>query len=128
MRCPYQRYVDIASFSSLLRRILILASAVFYYGTGSQGSLVPANLFDAHSLIRDSIGKGKSPSCFLVRTFDITWSTAAALLFALALLAAGQSASLVATVAAQSVSEGFLHWKVSVRYFFSDEFPLIEAP
>jgi Mn2+/Fe2+ NRAMP family transporter len=38
----------------------------------------------------------------------------AALLFALALLASGQSASIVGTVAAQCVSEGFLHWKVSV--------------
>jgi metal iron transporter len=39
---------------------------------------------------------------------------AAALLFALALLAAGQSSSIIATVAGQSVSEGFLRWKVSV--------------
>lgn len=39
---------------------------------------------------------------------------AAALLFTLALLASGQSASIVATVAGQSVSEGFLNWKVSV--------------
>jgi Mn2+/Fe2+ NRAMP family transporter len=37
-----------------------------------------------------------------------------ALLFALALLASGQSASIVGTAAAQCVSEGFLHWKVSV--------------
>jgi len=40
---------------------------------------------------------------------------AAALLFALALLASGQSASIVATLAGQSVSEGFLRWNVSVR-------------
>lgn len=39
---------------------------------------------------------------------------AAAFLFALALLAAGQSASIVATVAGQAVSEGFLRWRVSV--------------
>lgn len=75
--------------------ILILASAVFYYGSGAYGSESPASLFDAHTLIKNSIGQ------------------AAALLFALALLASGQSASLVATVAGQSISEGFLNWKVS---------------
>ncbi|KAG1813170.1 smf Mn2+ and Fe2+ transporter [Suillus subaureus] len=75
--------------------ILILASAVFYYGSGAYGSESPASLFDAHTLIKNSIGE------------------AAAILFALALLASGQSASLVATVAGQSVSEGFLNWKVS---------------
>ncbi|KAL4067309.1 natural resistance-associated macrophage protein-domain-containing protein [Scleroderma yunnanense] len=75
--------------------ILILASAVFYYASGAQGSLSPATLFDAHTLIKDTIGKP------------------AALLFALALLASGQSASIVATLAGQSVSEGFLRWKVS---------------
>ncbi|KAH9170589.1 natural resistance-associated macrophage protein [Lactarius sanguifluus] len=37
----------------------------------------------------------------------------AAVIFALALLSAGQSASLVATVAGQIVSEGFLRWRVS---------------
>jgi hypothetical protein len=40
--------------------------------------------------------------------------SAAALLFAIALLAAGQSASIIATVAGQAVSEGFLRWRVSV--------------
>lgn len=75
--------------------ILILASAVFYYGSGAYGSESPASLFDAYALINNSIGPG------------------AALLFALALLASGQSASLVATVAGQSISEGFLNWKVS---------------
>jgi len=34
-------------------------------------------------------------------------------LFAIALLAAGQSSSLIATVAGQAVSEGFLNWRVS---------------
>lgn len=41
--------------------------------------------------------------------------TGAAFIFAIALLCAGQSASLVATVAGQIVSEGFLQWRVSVR-------------
>jgi metal iron transporter len=39
---------------------------------------------------------------------------AAATLFAIALLAAGQSSSIIATVAGQAVSEGFLQWRLSV--------------
>ncbi|KAI5998054.1 smf Mn2+ and Fe2+ transporter [Pisolithus albus] len=88
--------VSLLGFAVIINAlILVLASAVFYYGSGAQGSLAPASLFDAHTLIRDTIGKP------------------AALLFALALLASGQSASIIATLAGQSVSEGFLHWKVS---------------
>ncbi|PFH47592.1 hypothetical protein AMATHDRAFT_67511 [Amanita thiersii Skay4041] len=76
--------------------ILILASAVFYYGSGSsRESGDPASLFDAYDLIRDLVGQG------------------AATLFAIALLAAGQSSSIIATVAGQAVSEGFLQWRVS---------------
>ncbi|KAG2155702.1 smf Mn2+ and Fe2+ transporter [Suillus clintonianus] len=96
----YHGMVDVVSsllgFAVIINAlILILASAVFYYGSGAYGSESPASLFDTHSLINDTIGK------------------AAALIFALALLASGQSASIVATVAGQSVSEGFLNWKVS---------------
>lgn len=76
--------------------ILILASAVFYYGSGDTGSADPASLFDAYDLIRDIVGQG------------------AATLFAIALLSAGQSSSIIATVAGQAVSEGFLQWRVSV--------------
>lgn len=43
------------------------------------------------------------------------YSTAAAILFALALLASGQSSSIIATLAGQIVSEGFIRWKLSVR-------------
>ena len=41
----------------------------------------------------------------------------AAVLFALALLASGQSSSIVATLAGQIVSEGFIRWRLSVRPF-----------
>ncbi|KAF7791103.1 hypothetical protein EIP86_002064 [Pleurotus ostreatoroseus] len=81
--------------------ILILASAVFYYGPGAASSASgtadadPASLFDAYALLRDLVGQG------------------AATLFALALLASGQSSSVIATVAGQTVSEGFLRWRVS---------------
>ncbi|KZP24073.1 natural resistance-associated macrophage protein [Athelia psychrophila] len=66
--------------------ILVLAAAVFYHGAGGRHDNRPCE----HS--------GNVP---------------AALLFALALLAAGQSSSMIATVAGQSVSEGFLRWRVS---------------
>ncbi|KAF5360815.1 hypothetical protein D9756_005194 [Leucocoprinus leucothites] len=74
--------------------ILILASTVFFYGDG-RGHEGPAGLFDAYDLIKTYIGK------------------AAAVLFAIALLASGQSASFVATLAGQAVAEGFIRWRVS---------------
>ena len=57
-----------------LNSILVLASAVFFYGSGrdATGNKDPAGLFDAYDLIRDLVGKP------------------AATLFAIALLAAGQ--------------------------------------
>jgi len=76
--------------------IVILASAVFFYGpNGGSGNNGPATLFDAYDLLVGRLGK------------------AAATLFALALLAAGQSSSIVATLAGQVISEGFIRWKVS---------------
>ena len=78
-----------------IRRILILASAVFHYGAG-QGTGGPASLFDAYALLKQIVGQGS------------------ATLFALALLASGQSSSIIATMAGQTVSEGFLKWRVSV--------------
>ncbi|CCL98911.1 uncharacterized protein FIBRA_00918 [Fibroporia radiculosa] len=75
--------------------ILMLASAEFYYGFGQTGNQSPATLFDAYYLLQDLLGKP------------------AAVLFALALLAAGQSSSIVATLAGQTVSEGFIRWRIS---------------
>ncbi|KAI0931650.1 hypothetical protein AcW1_001011 [Taiwanofungus camphoratus] len=75
--------------------ILMLASAVFYFGSDQMGSESPATLFDTYDLLHDSLGKP------------------AAILFALALLASGQSSSIIATLAGQAVSEGFIHWRVS---------------
>jgi metal iron transporter len=86
--------ISLLGFAVLINSlILVLAASVFFHGTGS--SAAPASLFDAHDLIRENVGKP------------------AALLFALALLASGQSSSIIATVAGQCVSEGFLQWKVS---------------
>ena len=41
----------------------------------------------------------------------------AAVLFALAILCAGESAGITATLAGQVVSEGFLRWHISVRSY-----------
>lgn len=92
---------------------MILAATVFFHGSG--GSAAPASLFDAHDLIRENVGKGTcSIANILEHPLNMILSTAAAMLFALALLAAGQSSSIIATVAGQCVSEGFLRWNISV--------------
>ncbi|KAF9650335.1 natural resistance-associated macrophage protein [Thelephora ganbajun] len=77
--------------------ILIVASAVFYYGEGRSrsDSQNPASLFDAHDLLSKYVGKP------------------AGVLFAVALLFSGQSSTIIATVAGQVVSEGFLNWSIS---------------
>lgn len=76
--------------------ILITAGAVFFYGPdSSEWRQDGASLFDAFNFMRDTVGK---------------W---AAVLFGVALLAAGQSASIIATVSGQAVAEGFLRWRIS---------------
>ncbi|KAH7104338.1 natural resistance-associated macrophage protein [Auriculariales sp. MPI-PUGE-AT-0066] len=67
-----------------------LKHAIVDIGDGEEA---PAGLFDAHALISRIVGKP------------------AATLFAVALLCAGQSASLTATLAGQVVSEGFINWR-----------------
>ncbi|KZP29366.1 hypothetical protein FIBSPDRAFT_946998 [Athelia psychrophila] len=75
--------------------ILVLAAALFYYGAEADATKMgPASLFDARTPTGEIVGKPP------------------ALLFTLALLAAGQSFSMIATIAGQSVSEGFLRWRV----------------
>ncbi|KAJ3718364.1 natural resistance-associated macrophage protein-domain-containing protein [Lentinula raphanica] len=76
--------------------ILILSATVFFNQLQSEGMQgVPIGLFDAHALIHARIGSGS------------------AFLFALALIAAGQSSSITATLAGQVVGEGFIEWRVS---------------
>ncbi|KIR96374.1 metal iron transporter [Cryptococcus deuterogattii 2001/935-1] len=73
--------------------ILTLAGAVYFYNERPPSD--EADLFGAFDLIKSYIGH------------------AAAIIFALALLCAGQSASITATLAGQVVSEGFINWKTS---------------
>ncbi|THU79101.1 Nramp-domain-containing protein [Dendrothele bispora CBS 962.96] len=66
---------------------------MFFYGNVDGAG--DAGLFDAYDLIKELVGPG------------------AATIFALALLFAGQSSSIIATVAGQAVAEGFIRWRVS---------------
>ncbi|KAK7468654.1 Manganese transporter smf1 [Stygiomarasmius scandens] len=91
--------VDIVSSLSLVAfpinsAILILAATVFF----NKPDFAPGTtigLFDAHDLIKSHIGSGS------------------AVVFALALICAGQTSSITATLAGQVVSEGFIEWRVS---------------
>ncbi|KAJ3986874.1 natural resistance-associated macrophage protein-domain-containing protein [Lentinula detonsa] len=112
----YHGIVDVAGsllgFAVVINSmILILSSAVFFRGNGSSHNQSAAGLFDAYDLIRDAVGQG------------------AATLFAIALLAAGQSSSLIATIAGQAVAEGFLRWRVSpiVRRLFTRVIAIIPS-
>ncbi|KAF7721839.1 hypothetical protein EC973_004075 [Apophysomyces ossiformis] len=69
--------------------ILVVASANFYYGPAGQNQQVE-DLFSAHDLLRQYLGPP------------------AAVVFALALLCAGQSSTLTATLAGQVIMSGFL--------------------
>lgn len=73
--------------------ILIVAGTAFFYDR--EGSEAVGDLYDAFNLLRDALGK------------------VYAVLFAIALLAAGQSASITVTLAGQLVSEGFIKWKTN---------------
>lgn len=94
--------------------ILILGAAVFYYGDGrAQGRDAGgvSDLFDAYELVKEYLGQG-APRLFSQLTLvgpltRLSVALAAfAYLFAIALLAAGQSASLTVTLSGQIVSEG----------------------
>lgn len=73
--------------------ILVVAGAAFYYGNHSSAQL--SDLYDAFELLKSTLGG------------------AYAILFAIALLAAGQSASITCTLAGQLVSEGFIKWRTN---------------
>lgn len=71
--------------------ILIVSSAVFH----GHGEIHVAEIQDAHRLLSPMLG-----------------SAVASSLFALALLASGQSSTITATMAGQIVMEGFLEWRM----------------
>jgi len=78
--------------------ILILAGTVFFYASNAvrrDTDNQSASLFDAYNIIQSHLGEG------------------AAIIFAVALLCAGQSAAITATLAGQIVSEGYIAWRLS---------------
>ena len=75
--------------------ILIVAAAAFYYANGTHGGTEIAGIYDAFELLRANVGRASS------------------ILFAVSLLAAGQSASITVTLTGQVVSEGFIRWRTS---------------
>ena len=72
--------------------ILILASSVFFYG-GQSGV---AKIEDAHRLLQPMLGTKLAP-----------------ILFAVALIASGQSSTVTGTLAGQVVMEGYLHLRIN---------------
>lgn len=92
--------------------ILIVASAAFHYGNNSKGDKeVVGDLFQAFGLLKDTIG------------------TSSAILFAVALLAAGESSSITVTLAGQIISEGFIRWRITpfMRRFLTRAIAVIPA-
>ncbi|MEP6513053.1 MAG: divalent metal cation transporter, partial [Parafilimonas sp.] len=72
--------------------ILILAAAVFYF----HGQSSVAKIEDAHRLLQPMLG-----------------TTLAPILFAVALIASGQSSTITGTLAGQVVMEGYLHLRIN---------------
>lgn len=72
--------------------ILILAASVFF----TSGNTAVAKIEDAHALLQPMLG-----------------TTLAPILFAVALIAAGQSSTVTGTLAGQIVMEGYLHLRIN---------------
>jgi len=83
--------------------IMVLAAIVFF---GKTGISVPGGKFIAFSPESDWIRVA------YLTLAPLLGATAASTLFAVALLAAGQSSTITGTLAGQVVMEGFMHWRI----------------
>jgi len=83
--------------------ILVLAASVFF---GKQSVIVPSGQVVTFSANSDWIRVAYLTLAPLLGT------TLASTLFAVALLAAGQSSTITGTLAGQVVMEGFMHWRI----------------
>ena len=83
--------------------IMVLAATVFF---GKSGITVPGGRFIAFSPDSDWIRVA------YLTLAPLLGATAASTLFAVALLAAGQSSTITGTLAGQVVMEGFMHWRI----------------
>ncbi|KAJ6520267.1 natural resistance-associated macrophage protein-domain-containing protein [Mycena sanguinolenta] len=86
---------SLLGFAVLINSLILILSGTVFYGGTDQNMNKSAGIFDAYNIIHHNVGPP------------------AATIFAIALLAAGQSSSIIATVAGQAVAEGFLNWRVS---------------
>jgi manganese transport protein len=83
--------------------IMVLAAIVFF---GKTGISVPGGTFITFSPDSDWIRVA------YLTLAPLLGATAASTLFAVALLAAGQSSTITGTLAGQVVMEGFMHWRI----------------
>ena len=83
--------------------IMVLAAIVFF---GKTGISVPGGKFITFSPDSDWIRVA------YLTLAPLLGATAASTLFAVALLAAGQSSTITGTLAGQVVMEGFMHWRI----------------
>ena len=83
--------------------IMVLAATVFF---GKTGITVPGGKFIAFGPESDWIRVA------YLTLAPLLGATAASTLFAVALLAAGQSSTITGTLAGQVVMEGFMHWRI----------------
>jgi manganese transport protein len=83
--------------------IMVLAATVFF---GKTGISVPGGTFITFSPDSDWIRVA------YLTLAPLLGATAASTLFAVALLAAGQSSTITGTLAGQVVMEGFMHWRI----------------
>lgn len=102
-------------------RIVILSATVFFKELVTHDTTGETiGLFDAHTLIRTRLGSGMNPLrshvARLVSNCNDVFYPGSAFLFAFSLVMAGQSSSITATLAGQIVGEGFIEWRVSVRF------------
>src|SRR2546426_8273811 len=83
--------------------ILVLAAMVFF---GKESVTVPGG-----QVVRFGVGSDWIRVAYLTLA-PLLGATAASTLFAVALLASGQSSTITGTLAGQVVMEGFMHWRI----------------
>lgn len=95
------------SLAFLVNGAILAVSAAAFGGTGT----VVTELQQGHELLRTGLGAGS------------------AVVFAVALLASGQSSTITGTLAGQVVMEGFMHWKLKpwVRRLITRSLAIIPA-
>ena len=84
-----------------------------------------AGLFDAFNVLKSVLGSRESFYSNFGSHLTESHVAAAAIVFAIALICSGQSASITATLAGQIVSEGFIQWTVSVSSLNPVAHPLL---